>query len=199
MKLDGQEVDPAALRARLGLAADADEAAIKAALGIGPARDANGFAIPPQHAAPTPVAASAQVPAGMVLIDGAALEQIKAGAQAGETVAARLGEQDRDGVIKFGIEDGRIVAASREQWVTRWGPNGEGADEVRKLLTASIQEGGLASVIPVKARETGTSGDGSDPRAEAGAHESYMQTFFPQDRARLRGEHNGGRVRAGAE
>jgi hypothetical protein len=190
MKLDGLEVDPAALRARLGLAGDADEAAIKAAL------TTPATATPPAPAAPAPVAASATVPDGMVMIDADTLEQVKAGAAAGQQVAATLGQQRRDQTITAAIKAGKFAAGRREHYEKAWEADAEGT---QKLLTAKVEEGGLAPVIPVGQIEAGRAGDGdADPTAEQASHDAYMARNFPQVHARLRGDRNG-RVRVGAE
>lgn len=193
MRINGSDVDSAALRQRLGLAEDADDAAIYDALGI-PAESETAETT--SEAAPAePVAASsgATLPAGMVAIDEATLAELRSGAQAGRDVSARLATEDRDRVITAAISAGKIPPSRRGHYEAAWAQD---ADGTRVLLTASVADGGLAEgLVPTGARETGRAGDGeTDPAAADQAHDAFMARHFPQATARLRGK-TGGRVR----
>jgi hypothetical protein len=142
------EVDQAKLAQRLGLPEDADEATIQKAI--------EGEEIEPTPTPPAPApttASAAQIPEGMVLVDQETLKTVQAGAAAGASAAKTLAEAKRDRVISAAIRgevpgdngQARIVAASRETWEQRWDVNPE---ETETLLSASVDKGGLAAVIP---------------------------------------------------
>lgn len=171
------DVDIAVLRTQLGLDADADEATITAKL----AETKEPEAKPARTQA-------AAIPEGTVLIDQAKLAELEAGATAGTTVAAKLAETERDATIIAAIKQGRIAAGAREQWVDRWTKT---PDEARTLLTAKVEDGGLAAVIPVGGREIGAAGDGETNTRDADVMDSFVAQRFPQAAARLRGDHNG--------
>jgi len=192
------QVDPAVLRKRLGLADDADDAAITEALTV---------AVP--ALAPSPVAASTEpvekdkpaspaIPDGMVLLDAETLAALKAGAEKGTAVAARFASQERDEVIDAAISQrGRISASSRQTWATRWDADPDGT---RTLLTADVAAGGLPdNTIPVAMREIGHSGDGEDVTASAGNAEAedmaFMQRYNPQIYAKMQARQSGLRIR----
>jgi hypothetical protein len=192
------QVDPAVLRKRLGLADDADDAAITEALTV---------AVP--ALAPSPVAASTEpvekdkpaspaIPEGMVLLDAETLAALKAGAEKGTAVAARFASQERDEVIDAAISQrGRISASSRQTWATRWDADPDGT---RTLLTADVAAGGLPdNTIPVAMREIGHSGDGEDVTASAGNAEAedmaFMRQYNPQIYAKMQARQSGLRIR----
>lgn len=187
MRINGSDVDTAALRTRLGLADDATEQAIADALGI--TLEPSEPAAPAPE--PEPVAASGrQVPDGMVLVDADTFEQVRDQAQQGAQVAARLAEADRDQTIQAAINDGKIPVGSRGRYVELWNRD---VDGTRHLLTAAVNEGGLAAgVIPVGAREHGRSGDGEgQPAAAEAEHDGFMARHFPNEHGRLHGGPNG--------
>lgn len=178
------DIDPAVLRARLGLPDDADEAAITAALATEQEHKPAGDA-------------GAAIPDGMVLVDEETFAQVREGAEAGLAVAAQLNTNARDKSIKAAIDEGRIPPSRREHFEKLWG-----ADEAsaKTLLTASVADGGLApGLIPAANREIGTSGDGEGSVTAAEAdHDAYMRQFFPKARAKLMAKASG-RERVGSE
>jgi len=150
-------IDLAALRTRLGLAEDADEAAINAALEAPQEPDPVPEPEPAAAEEPEPVAASASVPEGMVLVDAEQFAAVRQGAEQGAEVAARLARQDRDDAIRAAIGEGRFSPSRREHYAQMWDRDPEGT---RILLTASADQGGLApGLVPVTA-EMGAAGDG---------------------------------------
>jgi ATP-dependent protease ClpP protease subunit len=94
------------MRQRLGLADDADEQTIV---------DAMGEALDEQTAEPAPVAA--QLPEGVVAVDAAQLEQLRAAAQRGEDARTRQEREDREALVTVAVADGRIAPARRDHWV----------------------------------------------------------------------------------
>lgn len=153
MKLNGSDVDQVAVAKSLGLADDADEKIILAKLGV--------TGVKPE---PTPVAAS--LPEGVVVIDKGALDELQANAKAGADVAKTLAEAARDKDITDAIGEGRIAASQRKTWRERYD---NAPEETKILLRAKVEEGGLASVIPVAAREVGTAGEGGEQTLAASA------------------------------
>lgn len=164
MKINGKEIEQTVLAQRLGLAEDADEAAIYDKLGITPdgGSDDETATAPASDDATAddrePVAASAaKLPDGITAIDSKALASLQENAAAGARVAAERDAERDEADIRFAIEDGRIVASSADDWRQRFKIN---RDEAHKLLTAKAEDGGLAAVIPVMAREIGRAGGG---------------------------------------
>jgi hypothetical protein len=160
------DIDQAKLAKALGLAEDADEAAIEKALSpeaSTTSEQTSTATTPTDGGAST---STAKLPEGVVAIDQAKLAELEAGAQAGATVAASLAKSERDTTITAAIKGGRIVAKQRPEWEKRWDLN---RDETRKLLTASVADGGLAAVIPVDQIEAGISGDGENVLASPAA------------------------------
>lgn len=149
------DVDSAVLRKRLGLADDADDAAITEAL----------------NADPTPVEASAEtpdrpaVPEGMTLVDTETWEQVKNGAEKGVAVAARLAQEDRDKVITAAIRAGKFGPGRREHYETLWASDEHGARET----IANLAEG----LIP--GQEIGASSDGDSINASASEGTGWFQ------------------------
>lgn len=175
------DVDAAVLRTRLGLAEDADEAAIQAALAAEPEEPSGEEPQAPQ------------IPDGMVLVDRETWDETRNGAQQGAAVAARLAEQDRDRIIQAAINDGKFPVSRRSHYEQAWQRDPDGT---RTLLTASVEEGGLATgLVPVRQQELGGAGDGENHQGGEAEHEAFMARHFPQAVARLRGTNGRVRVR----
>lgn len=177
------DVDAAVLRTRLGLAEDADEAAIQAALEAAP-----------EETHETDTAPTTSVPEGMVLVDAEQWESTRSGAEQGQQVAARLARQDRDAIIQAAIQDGKFPVSRRSHYEAMWDRDAEGAHH---LLTASVEDGGLAKgLVPVRNEELGgAGGDGEQGQNAVAEHEAFMERHFPQAAARLRGTDRRVRVR----
>lgn len=109
-----------AIAEKLGLAADADEAAILAALEEKKKEE---------ETKPAPAASSA--------FDDDALKALVASAAKGEQAAADLSKMRRDSAIDEAIKERKIAPAQREQFEALWASNPE---ETQKLL-ASIEAG----------------------------------------------------------
>jgi hypothetical protein len=157
------DVDQTILRKRLGLADDADEAAITAALNADPE---------PAKPAPT-----STVPEGAVLIDKDKLAELEAGSKKGVEVAASLALQERDGVIAKAAKEGRFAVGRRAHYETMWDKDPEGT---KHLLTAKVEDGGLApGSVPV-GETMGASGDGEENANEDAVMASFEAQFFPE-------------------
>ncbi|GGM53382.1 phage protease [Dactylosporangium sucinum] len=120
-----------AIRARLGLADDADEAAVLAALDAKLPTEPGGGATEPDTPAvqPEPVAAKPATPVlpdGVVTIDAATLAELRRGAQLGIQAAERQRIAERDATIAAAREDGRISPARVEHWTKAWEADPDG-------------------------------------------------------------------------
>lgn len=144
-----------AIRARLGLADDADEAAVLAALDskltTDPSDSGTESEAPAVQPTPEPVAAS-KLPDGIVAIDAAMLDELRRNAALGAQVAERQRVTDRDRAIDDAIAAGKTAPARRDHWVTSWEAD---ADGTRDIL-ASLEPG----LIPIVA--AGTTGTGEE-------------------------------------
>jgi hypothetical protein len=168
------DLNLSALRELYGLADDADEAAINAALEAGPPAPSE-TETEHEHVAPV-------IPEGMALVDQATLDELREGALAG--VAARQAQQqaERERIISAAIREGRIAVARREHFETLFANDPEGTTN---LLTADVAAGGLApGLVPVTAA-VGADGDGEGREADVEVeHDAYMQRHFPNVTAR---------------
>lgn len=149
-------LDLAALRTRLGLPEDADEAAINEALSAeSPQPDPQPDPGQPDPQ-PEPEPQPAAVPDGMVLIEKDKWAEVEEGL----ALAAKLGEEkrraDRAALVTAAIKEGRISVGNRGDWERRYDVEGH---EATAQLIAS-----LTPVVPVEARELGGAGDGDSPQ-----------------------------------
>lgn len=117
------------MRQQLGIAEDADEATILAAL-----TEALDERSDPSPAAST----TAQIPEGMALVDSTLLEELKTGAAAGQTAQTTLASQERDRVIDQALKDGKIAATSRERFVEAWDKDQVSTTAILDALTPGV-------------------------------------------------------------
>lgn len=128
---------------------------------------------------PEPVAASAALPEGVVAVDAATLEELKAGAQTAQQLAKEKADGDRDRTIQAAIKAGKFTPARREHFERLWAKDPEGT---KHTLTADPSDGGLAAnLVPVQEI-------GGEPQDAAGnvseqEHEQFMAQQFPGSRA----------------
>jgi hypothetical protein len=170
---EGAGMDPAKLREGLGLAPDASDedvtAAMQAALSSGsttPPADAGTPAAPPAPAA-EPVAAAAGTPprvAGTMIIDASAWEAQQAAIRRLEADAAKRAREERDTVIASAVRDGKFAPARKEHWVRLWDADPEGTRQV----IAGLQK----NVIPVSAL-------GHADDTDASIDDEYAHLFPP--------------------
>lgn len=102
------------LRERLGVADDADEATILAAL---------DEALAEQTEQPSD---QPTVPEGHTVISADALEELRIAARAGQEARAVQLREDRDRTIAAAINAGHIAPARREHWAAKWDADPEG-------------------------------------------------------------------------
>lgn len=137
------------MRQKLGLAENADEATILAALDEALEERADE---PTQQAA----ASTAQIPEGTVLVDAAMLAELRDGATAGRAARQELDDTARNSAIQAAIDDGRIPAGRREHWQAAWNADANGTRATLEAL-----EPGL---IPLA--ERGHTSDGDEQAAQ---------------------------------
>lgn len=118
------------LRARLGIAEDADEATILAAI--------DELAVAAE-ADPDP--APAPLPEGIVPIDAAQLEQLRADAAAGREARDEQVKARRTALVQAAVKDGRIAPARAEHW-----ENQLAADPGAEAVLAQLAPG----LVPVE-------------------------------------------------
>lgn len=116
------------MRQQLGVASDADEATILAALGEALAESA---ADPPAATTPPPAAP----PAGSVVVAQAVLDELRIAARAGQEARAVQLRQDRDDTISAAISGGYVSRDRRAHWTAQWDADPEGAQAALATLT----------------------------------------------------------------
>lgn len=124
------------MRQELGLAEDADEATIVAALSEALAEQAEDPA--------SPTTPTFTPPAGFSLVDDATLATLRAGAEDGREARTQQRTEDRDRTIAAAIHDGRIPKARQEHYEAAWTADPDGT----KQLLASLAPG----LVPVEER-----------------------------------------------
>lgn len=139
----------ATLRTNLGLAADADEDAIVAAVANRNTKDDKPDEGP-----------AGELPAGTVLVSASVLDDLKAQAAQGVAARAEQQRQRREQLVEAAIQDGRIRPADRAGWL-----NDLEADPERKEATLASLTPGLVPVAEIGR----VAGDESDPDPEAAA------------------------------
>jgi hypothetical protein len=122
------------LRERLGLDADADEAAILTAVD-----ELVDKATEPPAPAPEPVVepVAARLPEGTVIVDKATLDELRQ--QASEGVAARAQQltEARDRAISDAISKGKVLPARKQHWQDSWDADPDGT----RAMLDSLAEG----------------------------------------------------------
>lgn len=153
------------MRQDLGLAGDADEATIVAALTEALTERAEPPASPPTPPAPQPVAsavipspsAAAPVPnpstPGTMVIDESAWEAQQERIKRLEAVDAKRRREERDSVIAQAVAEGKFPKARAEHWVRLWDADPEG--------TRTVIDGLSRGVVPVNELGHGGGDDGS--------------------------------------
>lgn len=153
------------LRKLAGVAADADEATILAALdqAVGEASPDPAPITPAAPATPAPAVAAAagRIPEGAVVIDAATLQMLQEQGKQGVAAAKRLASDDRDRAIDAAVEAGKFPPASRGAWATAWDRDPEGT----KAALASMPK----NLVPVEHVGVGGDPDGPDIDAEFAA------------------------------
>jgi hypothetical protein len=116
---------------------------------------------------------------GTVRLDAETYRTLMTGAQHGTQAFARQTREDRDRVIVDAVADGKIPPSRAEHWEQAWERDPEGT---RTLLTASVEQGGLAAgLLPV--------GDtiGAEHPTEDLTVEAYPSEWLPEVQQRRQG------------
>jgi hypothetical protein len=119
------------LRERLSLPADADEAAILAAVD-----ELTEAATAPPTPTPEPVAAS--TPPGTVLVDETQLADLRAAAEDGRAAREQQRTEARDAAISAAIGDGKIPPARKEHWEKAWAADPDGTRQTLASLAPGL-------------------------------------------------------------
>jgi hypothetical protein len=116
---------------------------------------------------------------GTVTVPAAVWQQIQAGAQQGAEVYTQHMAQDKTETIEKALEKGKIAAAMKPQMESLWDKDPK---SIKHLLTASVEEGGLAeNLVPVQARGVNPGGDDI-----ASAESDYPREWLaPNELARI--------------
>jgi hypothetical protein len=189
--------DPKDLRTKLGLAADASDEQVQAALlakaGItaeepapAPAPDPAPAPTPEPAPAPAPDPAPApaepgatvipfpggKLPEGMVLVDANALGQLTEVAAKAGTFIESQEKKDREALVLAAVADGQIPPARKDHWL----------DLLEKDPGSSAVLASLAkNVVPVSERGHGHSPDQSATiEAEAEVVDDWTASLFPE-------------------
>lgn len=173
-----------AMRAKLQLPADADEAAILNAVTAvvdesleqadpqatttapAPVAQAAPTATAQQAAAPTAPVAPQPTAAGTMVIDSAAWQEREDRIKRLEATDAQRRREERDAVIAQANRDGKFPPARNEHWTRLWDADPEGTRAVINSLAKNV--------VPVESL-------GSDT-AEAGIDEEYAHLFPPSQK-----------------
>lgn len=128
----GAGMDPAKLRDALGLADDASDVEVQAALaaaGITAPAATDTTPVPPT----TP-----ELPEGVTVIDSETLEQLRVAATAGQRADERLRTQDRDSALDAAVRAGKIPPARRGHYEAAWAADPEGTAQVLASLSPGL-------------------------------------------------------------
>jgi hypothetical protein len=174
------EVDLAQLREQLGLAEDADEDAVKAALTEikSKAEKADALEIPDgldDQAAKEALAAAAagtkptevQLPEGVVAIDKTTLDDLKASAGLAKNLAEDKRVEARDSLIASAVKAGKFAPSRKQHFSELYDVDPEGT----KALIEKLE----ANTIPVEER-----GHQADPDNPSGEAASYPAAWLPE-------------------
>ncbi|MFC7450543.1 phage protease [Rhodococcus daqingensis] len=140
-----------ALREALGLAEDADAAAIVTAV--------EELATAPAAASEGTAAAASRLPDGVVVIERDVLASLETRASRGDAAAARQERDDLERIVDTALSQGKITPARRDHWLTLMSADREG--------TTALLEG-LPAELAVPLAEVGH-GQGDDVSASAAA------------------------------
>lgn len=111
------------MRQKLGVAEDADEATILAALD--------------EALRPAEPTARPQIPEGMTLVEESVLDDLRSAAEDGRAARQQQMREKRDRAINDAIKAGKTTPARREHWQKAWDADPEGVEQ----MLASLPEG----------------------------------------------------------
>ena len=144
------------LRTRLGLAADADEATILAAVDEALNERAEPTPAEPVAAAPAPL------PEGTVVIEETMLNELREQAAQGVAARAQQRTEARDRALDDAVKAGKFPPARREHYAKAWDADPDGT----KQLLASLADG----LVPMA--------DIGEPGGEPSSDDDEFDRFF---------------------
>jgi hypothetical protein len=121
---------------------------------------------------------------GTVQVDAEEWKRLNAAATQGQQAYQKQQQEDRNRVLASAVKEGRIPPSRKEHYNRLWDQDPEGT---KKLLTASVEEGGLApNVVPIR-EDGGAPGDDTSLQAS-----EYDRSWLsPGERARAEGQQTG--------
>lgn len=128
------------MRQELGLPDGADAATILAAM----------HEALQERAEPDPASQRASVPEGMVLMDHATVEELRAGARDGRAAREQQATENRERLVNAAVRDGRISPARRDSWLNRLSADPDEAQTLAQLepgLAVPVDERGYGDTI----------------------------------------------------
>jgi ATP-dependent protease ClpP protease subunit len=138
---EGSTMDSAKLREALGLAADADDDAVRNALA------SSGFSEAPPADPPTPptmtvpdtatLAAMADGDAA-VLVDPAQLRSLRESAAKGERAFDKMRRDERDTILSKAVKDGKFPPERLQHWMNLWDKDPEGTRAAVDRLAPNV-------------------------------------------------------------
>lgn len=158
-------MDPTVIRERLGLAEDASDDDVLAAIDAARAPAEPDHEPEPEPSEEPGSEPGSEIPDGMTLIDNETLSQLRQGAEMGVAARRQQVEAERSQLLAAAIDDGRIPPSRREHYAALL----EADEDGTRQLLASLAPG----IIPVD--ERGASGEGSGIEAEA-----YPKSWLPE-------------------
>jgi hypothetical protein len=126
----------ALLRRRLGLAEDATDEQVTAALAEDPAPSGEG--------ADTQGRPAGRVPDGAVILDSEQYAELQAAASSGQKAWQRLAQSDRDQVLEGAVKAGKFPRARITHWQTLWDKDPDGTRETVQAMAANVVPVALA-------------------------------------------------------
>ena len=178
-------MNPELIRKQLGLPADATDEQVTARIAELTASEGAPEGDQPAEApAETPeeqeapaeepaeaIAASRQLPEGMVAVPADVWASVQSGAAAGARVEARTAKERQESILASALKTGRIAPHQRDSFAKMFEKDPKGTEV---LLTASVEDGGLMDgLVPIEAR-------GSDPSVESMSTEAYPSHWLPE-------------------
>src|SRR6266542_571562 len=163
-------VDAAKIREALGLASDAPDTEVTAALAAAGLGQAGPPANPPgdqNEPAPPVVKPNGAVPAGMRLVSDSAWEQMQNTIKRLEAREARREREERDQVVAQAVRDGKFTPAQRDHFAKLWDADPEGT----RTLIASLQKNTALAVAEL--------GHGGDVTSDEAAEDAMFDNLFP--------------------
>jgi ATP-dependent Clp endopeptidase proteolytic subunit ClpP len=166
---EGAGMDPAKLREALGLAADASDPDVTAALttagitvaapaappaGPNPGDPAPDPAPPPDTLPPRQPSLQAGVGSDAILLDPAQLRALQQQAVRGDEAYRRMKEAECETVLDAALKEGKFPPSRREHWKQLWAADPDGTKETVSRLAPNVIPVSLASGYPGVGDET---------------------------------------------